>query len=352
MIAGRSTRGLARSATAAVAALLLAALLPTGGCRRGGQPPPDAPGSPRKIDTIVLFTLGPPDDRGLNQSAADALSTIGEREGIRVVHRQVAASEAKEAIVQAGRQGAHLLVLVGEEYLSAATGAAGDVPTTRLVCIGPRAVGSDVETVWLRVDQAGYLCGMLAASITQTGRAAAIGDDHSALEANCLTAFANGVYSVRPAVLVRDSVAFEPTDSAIAEVTRAAIAGGADVIFQAVSRPSAAFEATRSLPNVYVFGSFADQSDLAPQIVPASAVVDMHAVLSGVLDRARRGEHPDRIEHSLADGTVRLVLNPRVEGLLSEAALAGVAQAADRIKAGLLDVQKVASVPATAADGP
>jgi basic membrane lipoprotein Med (substrate-binding protein (PBP1-ABC) superfamily) len=97
------------------------------------------------------------------------------------------------------------------------------------------------------------------------------------------------------------------------------------------------FQAVKESPRVYVFGSNADQTPLAPNRVVGSAVIDLPRAFLLVAEEVKAGTFKPRVEaFGLASGVVRYQPNPALDSLVPAALKARVKVAADSIAAGTL----------------
>jgi len=97
------------------------------------------------------------------------------------------------------------------------------------------------------------------------------------------------------------------------------------------------FQAAKESPGVYVFGANADQSSLAPDRVPGSAVIDLPRAFLLVAAEVKEGRFTPKVEaFGLSSGVVRYEPNPALDSLVPAALKARVKAAADSIAAGTL----------------
>ena len=118
------------------------------------------------------------------------------------------------------------------------------------------------------------------------------------------------------------------------------------------------FQAAKESRGVYVFGANADQSALAPDRVPGSAVIDLPRAFLLVAREVKAGTFRPKVESfGLASGVVRYEANATLDTLVPAALEARVKAAADSIAAGtLVPAARAASmqaiVPRRAGDSP
>jgi basic membrane lipoprotein Med (substrate-binding protein (PBP1-ABC) superfamily) len=149
----------------------------------------------------------------------------------------------------------------------------------------------------------------------------------------------NGAKAVNPKVRSRE-VYLNSFDDAAAgrEAALALIRAGADMFHHnADAAALGVFQAAKESKGVYVFGSNADQSALAPERVVGSAVIDLPRALLLVAEEVKAGTFTPKVESfGLSSGVISYVPNPRLDSLVPAALKARVDAAADSIAAGTL----------------
>jgi basic membrane protein A len=122
------------------------------------------------------------------------------------------------------------------------------------------------------------------------------------------------------------------------EAALALIGAGADVFHHnADAAALGLFQAVKQRPGVYVFGANTDQSSLAPEHVPGSAVIDLPRAFVLIAAAVKEGSFRAHVEaFGLASGVVKYVGNERLAGLVTSGLRARVTAAADSIAQGTL----------------
>jgi basic membrane lipoprotein Med (substrate-binding protein (PBP1-ABC) superfamily) len=149
----------------------------------------------------------------------------------------------------------------------------------------------------------------------------------------------NGAKAVNPKVRSREIYLNSFDDAAAGrEAALALIRVGADMFHHnADAAALGLFQAVKESPGVYVFGSNADQSSLAPDRVVGSAIIDLPRALLLVAEEVKAGTFKPRVEaFGLASGVIRYQPNPALESLVPATLKARVKAAADSIAAGSL----------------
>lgn len=322
-----------------------ASLIAAVGCPRSDSPPAatqPTTSAPESVVRVALLHPGRENDGGWNQLACTALRTLRERRGVDTSatfapNRSTFKSDLRD---YAG-QGYTLVVCHGSEYVKAAREVARDFPRAHFLVTGSADAGEGVATLDLRLWEATYLCGIIAAGLVPEGPAGLIGGQDIVTVRHTMNAFARGARSVKPGYPTFAQYVGSWDDVARAQQTAASLIDtrGTKVLFQNADAAShGIFEAARKA-GVFVFGANSDQKDALPDLVPASAVIDMERAFEQVLDAIAAGTFRDQVlVGDLRSGIVDAVVNPRFEGRLSPATRSALAAARRQIIAGQLDV--------------
>ena len=97
------------------------------------------------------------------------------------------------------------------------------------------------------------------------------------------------------------------------------------------------FQAARESNGIFVFGANADQTELAPDRVQGSVILDLPRALLTVAREVADGTFMPKVESfGIASGVIRYVPNPALAGAVPAELEARVRAAADSIAAGTL----------------
>ncbi len=162
----------ARAFSACFSTLLHIVLVGTlASCTAGEQP-----GERVNEFRVALLTPGPISDRSWNGGAFDGLQRIRDSLGADISHIQTKTpAEFEENFRQYGAQGYSLVFGHGFEFQEAALRVAPTYPGTIFVTTSGNTVAPNVAGMVFNMEDASYLAGMLAASITKSGTVATIG---------------------------------------------------------------------------------------------------------------------------------------------------------------------------------
>ncbi len=275
---------------------------------------------PEPAFRVALLTPGSIADGGWNAGAYAGLEAIRDRLGAEIRHVETRTpAEFEEGFRDFASRGFELVFGHGFEYQEAAAKVAGEFPKSVFVTTSGNTLRANVAPMVFELEQATYLQGVLAARMSRTGILGLVGGRDLPSIRSTFTAFRAGAEAVRPDVRVREVFIGNFDDSAAArEAAVALLEEGADFVmhqandagrgvFLAVSERAARGE------RVYAFGTNRNQNDMAPDVVLASATLDIPAAFVEVARRVRDGSFraaPLRL--GLADGIVALELNPKL----------------------------------------
>jgi basic membrane protein A len=327
--------------------LLLPVALGALGCRPAAGPdaPPNAPagGGADSAATlrVALVTNGPLTDSGWNSLAGEGLKRIETELSAETAHQSAGKAQAEEALRGFARDGFRLVFAHGSEFKDAARIVAEENPETLFVVSSGDVEGANLASLRFDLGEAAYLAGMAAAGLSKAGKAGQIGGESFPPVVQAFELFEKGAREVNPAFTARTTYLGNWSDANQAkEQALAMIRDGADVIFQnADAAGEGVFLAAEASADkgVLVIGSNANQNDLKPEVIAASAVLDVAQTFLDTARKVKDGTFKGGIyREDLQSGHVYLALNPAFEKKLPAEVLARIKQAEADIKAGKL----------------
>ncbi|MDG2308095.1 MAG: BMP family protein [Candidatus Binatia bacterium] len=302
----------------------------------------EAPSGGGNAFKVGLLTPGPVSDGGWNAGAYEALQEIHKQLGAEISNQQVATpADFEQGFRGYAQQGYALVFGHGFEFQDPAMRAAKDFPDTDFVVSSGSVSAKNVASLQFDLDQATYLAGMLAASLSKTGRAGCVGGIELPVIKKTFDGFIAGAKSVNPDFVVSTAYTGNFEDVAAARAAASAmIAQGADfLLHNADAAGLGVFQAAKD-HGVLAFGSNGDQSSAAPDTVLASAVISIPAAFLQMAREAKEKRFEGRVaQEGLDGGVIQLVYNPRLEDRVPPEVKAKVAEAEERIREGKLQVK-------------
>lgn len=297
---------------------------------------------------VALLVAGPVSDKGWNGLAHDAVQRMGRDTGAQVTVQQTKSrGEIEAALSNFAANGYTLIIAHGNEYGEPAIRVARDFPNSFFVISSGRVNAPNVTSLIYKLEDATYVLGEMAAAMSGTGKVACIGGEEFPPVASTFFGFEQGARAQNPAVKVtvaylnswEDVVAGKAQAATLIRQDNDFLFHNADAagqgVFQAVQ------EARKAGKDVWAFGSNADQSEAAPDVILASAVLDPTAPLEEIVKEIRE----DRFQGTqrlidMKTGGVTVAINPRLRDQIPSAALQKVEDTQARIKSGDLTVEQ------------
>jgi len=283
---------------------------------------------------VGLLTPGSINDGGWNAIAYEGLQRAKSELGAEISHQETKSpAENLEGFRAYGAKGFDVAFGHGFEYQDPAKAAGAEYPKTIFITTSGTTIAPNVAPMRFELEEATYLLGVIAARESKTGKAGLVGGINFPSIASTFLAFKAGAQSVNPKFDVREIYTGNFDDLGAAKLaTLSLINAGADFVFhQANEAGRGVFQACTER-KIRCFGANADQSELAPDSIVASAVVDVPSAYVETAKIVREGRFKPEIQHfGMNQGTVSVVWNEKLKPTISAETLAEV----DRVIAGI-----------------
>ncbi len=280
-----------------VAVLLVAAFV-LAACGKSTPAPAAKTEAPKKPFRIAVVLPSSINDLAFSQSMYDALVAVqkqmGGKDAMQFVYSDgmYKVDDAAAAIRDYASQGYDLIIAHGSQYGSSLQEIAPDFPNTSF------AWGTTVDTFGMpnvfayeaASEQGGYVNGVMAAKLSKSGVLGVIGPIETGDASRYVQGFIAGAKATNPNIKVNVTWTGSFSDvSAAAEAANTHISAGADVLTGTAQMVVGAIGVAKE-KNVLWFGTQADQSSLAPNIVVANQVYHWEVVLTKMIDMIQHGK--------------------------------------------------------------
>src|SRR6202521_2348667 len=273
---------------------------------------------------VALLTPGPVSDAGWNASAFDGLQLIKTELGAETAMVQTRSpADFEDGFRDFASRGFNLIFAHGYEYTDSAISVARDFPKVYFVVSSGSQSSRNVASLTFKFDQAAYAEGVLAGGVTKTGVVGAIGGIELPSIRLTFEGFKRGFLSVRPKgrLLVSYTGKFDDVGAA-KEATLAQIGQGADVIIHDADAAGLGVFQAAAQAHIFAFGAIRNQNDVVPGVVIASAVESTAQAFLKIATAVKNNQfHAGMLEYGMEDGMVKVVLNPKLESRIPEAAM-------------------------------
>lgn len=313
-----------------------------------GAPPGGTPGAeiigtptPGVLHKVGLLVTGPVSDGGWNQIAWKGCRQIKQKFGAEINNQLVKPEQFETSFRGYAQDGYDLVFGHGAEFSDAAMQVGPKFPKTRFVVTGGSARGGNVSHIKLGMEEGSYLLGIIAGSMTRSGQLGQIGGTQLEPVKQAFAAFEKGVHAVKPSATVKTTYLGSWNDAnAGKEQALALIRQGADFLFpNADAAGNGVFQAVQENKGkgVLAFGANSDQTTLAPDVILASAVLDVPRAFLLVAQSVQDGKFNGRpFVFGMRDAVVSLAYNPALKARIPAEVLKKVDAARSDILAGKL----------------
>lgn len=277
-------------------------------------------GANAKTFRVAVIMPSSISDLAFSQSMYDALLTIQEemgKENFEFVYSEsmFVVADAAAAIRDYASEGYDLVIAHGSQYGSSLVDIAPDFPNTSFTWGTSVNTFSDqgitnIFAYEARSEEGGYVCGVLAAKLSESNVYGVIGPIETGDAKLYVDGFRAGVLATKPDAQVNVNWTGSFSDVALAsEAAQTHINVGADVLTGTAQMVVGAIGVARQR-GVLWFGTQADQTSLAPEVVVANQVYDWTVVLKPMIQLIKEGTMGGTTYAlTLANGGLKIVVN-------------------------------------------
>lgn len=274
---------------------------------------------------IAVISPSATNDLAFSQSMYDAVMLIQQEMGgeaaveVAFSDNLFVVEDAAAAIRDYASEGYDLVIAHGSQYGGSLVEIAPEFPETSFAwgTAGDTFVDQGVTNVFAyeaASDEGGYVMGVLAAALTQSSIIGVVGPIEVGDAKLYVDGFNAGVTAQNPDVTVNNNYIGSFSDVALAsEAGQAHLAAGADIMTGTAQMVVGAIGVAAE-NGILWFGTQADQTSLAPDIVVASQVYHWEVVLRDIIAKVQSGTlGGEAYVISLANGGEVLAFNPGYE---------------------------------------
>ena len=256
-------------------------------------------GANAKTFRVAVIMPSAISDLAFSQSMYDSLLTIQKemgKENFEFVYSEnmFVVADAAAAIRDYASEGYDLVIAHGSQYGSSLVDIAPDFPNTSFTwgtsvnTFSDQGI-SNIFAYEARSEEGGYVCGVLAAKLSESNVYGVIGPIETGDAKLYVDGFKAGVLATKPDAQVNVNWTGSFSDVALAsEAAQTHINVGADVLTGTAQMVVGAIGVARQR-GVLWFGTQADQTSIAPEVVVANQVYDWTVVLRPMIQLIREG---------------------------------------------------------------
>ena len=275
---------------------------------------------------VALILPGRADDVSWNQASFQGMNNAVERaqaDGITVeltmVEQVYDPVDIEPALRDYAQQGYDLIVGHGFQFQEPIIKVAAEFPEVNFAIGTGFKLAPNVGVYDVRLEQGGYLMGLIAGTLSQTGIVGVIGGvDVSEIHRGHV-AFGKGAEEVNQEVQVLNSFVGDFNDlPAAREAAMSQIDAGADVIWQSGDGIGLAILGACGERGVLCMGNVANQNAIAPENVLASFVYDWGPVYAQMIGQTAEGGFGNTFYWiEFANGGVSIIYNDALQSRIT-----------------------------------
>ncbi|MFH2129903.1 MAG: BMP family protein [bacterium] len=242
---------------------------------------------------VAIVAPSASNDLAFTQSIVDGIKAIQKNRTIElaITDGTFIVEDAASAIRAYAKQGYDLVLAHGSQYGGSLKEIAPDFPNTAFAWgTSANTFGlANVSSYEAASDEGGYVMGVMAAAMSRRGSVGIIGPIEVGDAKLYVDGFVAGAKAQKPGIRANVNYIGSFSDVALAaEAARAHMGAGADVLTGTAQMVVGAIGAARAKRAAW-FGTQANQTELAPEIVVASQVYKWEVVLSKIIADLDKG---------------------------------------------------------------
>ena len=286
---------------------------------------------------IALVMSGAANDQGWNQTAYEGTQKACEKYGCELAYTEnVSTADIAAVCADYAGSGYDIVIGHGYEFGDPALEVAATYPDTKFICTEADAAADNVASYVMACEQTAYVEGIIAASMTKSGKIGAIGPIPGDSLVKIINGYEDGAKTINPDIDVQTAWTNSFVDTQLAqEAAKAMIENGADVIKHCANACGNGAMSAAVDANIWCQGDSYDQSSLAPNNILDSAIYNLDVVLDKAIESVVDGSFSGDVYNlGMADGAVEVLLSDN----LPDDVKATAEQAIEQIKSGEVEV--------------
>lgn len=236
---------------------------------------------------VALLLSGPANDQGWNAIAFAGLKAAEEQYNIETAYSEnVGIADGEAAFRDYAAQGYDLVIGHGFQFGESAVRVASQFPKTKFMAIESNSFSENTASYVMACEQAGYLMGMLSASMSKTGTIGIVGGFEQPSIVKVVEAYKLGAKKVNPSIKVLEAYVSSFTDVSLGKEAGLSMADqGADVLSHIANQAGTGVIKAAEERGLLATGDSYDQNSIAPNTVMASTVYSVPALVLTAVDR-------------------------------------------------------------------
>lgn len=290
---------------------------------------------------VALCLSGTANDMGWCQVAYEGLQILANDYGCETAYTEnLTPDDIEAAFADYAANGYDVVIGHGYEFGDPAIAVAEEYPDTKFIVTEGEVSSDNVASYVSKCEEGGYIMGMLAAEMTESGKVGFIGPIQGASLVKIMNGFIDGAKSVNPDIEVQTAWTGSFTDTALGkEAAQAMIDNGADVIGHCANESGTGAINAAKEAGVFATGDSYDQNSLAPDTVISSSVYHIPHVIEVAFQTVLDGSFAGGIyQLGMKEGAVSVAPYHNLDSQISDEVKQAVADKIKEIEEGTFTV--------------
>ncbi|MGE4584830.1 MAG: BMP family protein [Sphaerochaeta sp.] len=256
---------------------------------------------------VALLLSGPANDQGWNAVAFAGLKEAEKEYKLETAYSEnVGIADGEAAFRDYAAQGYDLVIGHGFQFGDPAVRVAAQFPKTKFMAIESNTSASNVASYVMACEQAGYLMGMLSASLSKTGVIGIVGGFEQPSIVKVLEAYKLGAKAVNPSIKVLEAYISSFTDVSLGKEAALSMAdSGADVLSHCANQAGTGVIKAAEERGLLATGDSYDQNSIAPNTVVASTIYSVPALVLNAVQKVSTNTYEGGVFNlGMKDGVV------------------------------------------------
>jgi basic membrane protein A len=290
---------------------------------------------------VALILSGPANDQGWNAVALQGLKDAETKFGIESTYAEnVAVADSEAAFMDYAAQGYDLVIGHGFQYGDPAAKVSKRFPKARFMAIEAASSTENMASYVIACEQAGYLMGVLAASMSKTGKVGMVGGVEQPSIVKVVEAYKLGARAVNPKIEVMTAYIGSFTDVGLGKEAALAMADrGADVLSHIANQAGTGVLKAAEERGLMATGDSWDQSSIAPKAIVSSTIYSVPVLVTSAVEQVKNGTFKGGVFNmGMKEGVVDVAAYHGFEATVPAKAKERIAQLKKEITAGTFKV--------------
>jgi basic membrane protein A len=238
---------------------------------------------------VALLLSGPANDQGWNATAFEGLKAAEAQYDLVTAYTEnLGVPDGDGAYTDYASQGYDLIIGHGFQFGDPAVRVSAKFPQAKFMAIESNVFSDNAASYVMACEEAGYLMGILSASMSKTGRIGMVGGFEQPSIVKVVEAYKLGAKLVNPDIVIYEMYINSFTDVALGKEAGLSIADrGADIISHIANQAGTGVIKAAEERGLLSTGDSYDQNSIAPDTVICSTIYSVPQLVLSAVEKVK-----------------------------------------------------------------